>query len=79
MQRANHDWLGTRNLIEPGGLHWTAAGRGVVHEEVSAVTGNATQLLQIFVNLPQDRQTAAPFALSLASQDVPVVHPCEQS
>jgi len=70
---ANRDSLGTRNLIEPGGLHWTAAGRGVVHEEVPAVTGSTTHLLQIFVNLPRDRQTAAPFALSLASQDVPVV------
>ena len=77
---ANRDSLGTRNLIEPGGLHWTAAGRGVVHEEVPAVTGSTTHLLQIFVNLPRDRQTAAPFALSLASQDVPVgndpVHGC---
>lgn len=70
---ANRDSLGTRNLIEPGGLHWTAAGQGVVHEEVPALTGSATHLLQIFVNLPEDRQNAAPFALSLAPQDVPVV------
>lgn len=70
---ANRDSLGTRNLIEPGGLHWTAAGRGVVHEEVPAVTGSTTHLLQIFVNLPEARQNAAPFALSLASQDVPMV------
>jgi redox-sensitive bicupin YhaK (pirin superfamily) len=45
----------------------------VVHEEVPAVTGNTTHLLQIFVNLTEARQDAAPFALSLASQDVPVV------
>jgi len=70
---ANRDSLGTRNLIEPGGLHWTAAGRGVVHEEVPAVTGRTTHLLQIFVNLPHDRQDAAPFALTLAPKDVPVV------
>jgi len=70
---ANRDSLGTRNLIEPGGLHWTAAGRGVVHEEVPALTGSTTHLLQIFVNLPAERQDAEPFALSLAPQDVPVV------
>jgi redox-sensitive bicupin YhaK (pirin superfamily) len=70
---ANRDSLGTHNLIQPGGLHWTAAGRGVVHEEVPAATGCTTHLVQIFVNLPADRQTAAPFALSLAPQDVPVV------
>ena len=28
---ANHDSIGNHNLIRPGGLHWTTAGRGVVH------------------------------------------------
>ena len=73
---ANRDSLGNSTLIQPGGLHWTAAGRGVVHEENPAVPGSTVHLLQIFVNLPRDRQGAAPFALSLAPQDVPVVpHP----
>ena len=70
---ANRDSQGDSTLIQPGGLHWTAAGRGVVHEENPAVTGSTTHLLQIFVNLPRDRQNAAPFALRLAPQDVPVV------
>jgi redox-sensitive bicupin YhaK (pirin superfamily) len=70
---ANRDSQGNRTLIEPGGLHWTAAGRGVVHEENPAVTGSTTHLLQIFVNLPRDRQNAAPFALTLRPEDVPVV------
>ncbi|MES2071054.1 MAG: pirin family protein [Pseudomonadota bacterium] len=70
---ANRDALGNNNLIQPGGLHWTAAGRGVIHEEVPAVTGSTAHLLQIFINLPEERQDAAPFALSLAPQDVPVL------
>jgi len=70
---ANRDSLGNSTLIEPGGLHWTAAGRGVIHEENPAVLGSTAHLLQIFVNLPRERQDAAPFALSLAPQDVPVV------
>lgn len=70
---ANRDSNGNRTLIEPGGLHWTAAGRGVVHEENPAVLGSTTHLLQIFVNLPRERQNAAPFALTLAPLDVPVV------
>lgn len=69
----NQDSLGTRNLIQPGGLHWTAAGRGVVHEEVPAVTGNTVHMLQIFVNLMIDRQGAEPFVLSIEPQDVPNV------
>jgi redox-sensitive bicupin YhaK (pirin superfamily) len=70
---ANRDSQGNSTLIEPGGLHWTAAGRGVVHEENPAVPGSTAHLLQIFVNLPRERQNAAPFALSLAPQHVPVV------
>lgn len=70
---SNRDSHGNRTLIRPGGLHWTAAGRGVVHEENPAITGNTAHLLQIFVNLPQERQDAAPFALTVAPEDVPVV------
>ncbi|SEI45978.1 hypothetical protein SAMN04244579_00579 [Azotobacter beijerinckii] len=69
----NRDSLGNRNLIQPGGLHWTAAGRGVVHEEVPSELGKTVHMLQIFINLPRERQDAPPFALSLAPQDVPVV------
>ena len=70
---ANRDSQGNRTMIEPGGLHWTAAGRGVIHEEIPAVPGSTTHLLQIFVNLPEVRQNAAPFALTLAPLDVPEV------
>jgi redox-sensitive bicupin YhaK (pirin superfamily) len=69
----NRDSIGTINLIRPGGLHWTAAGRGIVHEEVPAEAGKASRLLQIFVNLPAAKQSAAPFALSLEPEDVPIV------
>lgn len=70
---ANRDSQGNRTLIAPGGLHWTAAGRGVVHEENPALPGSTAHLLQIFVNLPAGRQNAAPFALTLQPQDVPLV------
>lgn len=69
----NRDSLGNRNLIQPGGLHWTAAGRGVMHEEVPSELGKTVHMLQIFINLPRERQDAPPFVLSLAPQDVPVV------
>lgn len=70
---ANFDSRGTQNLIRPGGLHWTAAGRGIVHEEFPAETGKTVHMLQIFVNLSRERQDAAPFTLSLAPEDVPTV------
>lgn len=70
---ANRDSNANKTLIAPGGLHWTAAGRGVVHEENPAVPGKVAHLLQIFVNLPQHKQSDAPFALGLSPHDVPVV------
>lgn len=70
----NRDSMGNQNRIQPGGLHWTAAGRGVVHDEVPAVSGQTVHMLQIFVNLAVDKQSTDAFALSLEPQDVPVVH-----
>jgi redox-sensitive bicupin YhaK (pirin superfamily) len=70
---ANRDSIGTHNLIEPGSLHWTTAGRGVVHEEVPAETGKTVHSLQIFVDLTRSQRGIDPFALSLRPQDVPVI------
>jgi len=69
----NEDSIGTRNLIRPGGLHWTAAGRGLTHEEIPAEAGRISHLFQIFIGLPASRQEAAPYALSLEPEDVPFV------
>lgn len=48
----NRDSIGNRNRIEPGGLHWTAAGRGVVHEEEPAVAGKTVRMLQSSSTFP---------------------------
>lgn len=69
---ANRDSTGSSNIIVPGGVHWMAAGRGVVHEEVPAEAGKAVHSLQIFVNLPPARRNDAPHAVGLAPQDMPV-------
>lgn len=69
----NTDSLGGHNIIQPGGLHWTAAGSGVVHEEFPAVVGKTVHSLQIFINLPLELQSKAPFTLTLAPEDVPVI------
>lgn len=69
----NHDSIGTHNVISPGALHWTTAGRGVMHEEIPAETGKTVHSLQIFVNLPEERRNDEPFALSLPLEDIPVV------
>lgn len=70
---ANQDSTGTKNLIQPGGIHWASAGSGIVHEEEPAEPGKTVHMLQIFVELPHERKTAAPFALTLDPQNIPVV------
>lgn len=69
----NRDSRGTQNLIKPGGLHWTAAGKGIVHEEIPAENGKMVHMLQIFVNLAIEKQNAEAFALSIEPNEVPVI------
>lgn len=70
---ANRDSTGTNNVILPGGLHWMAAGQGVVHEEVPAEPGRTVHALQIFVALPAAERASAPHSLGIAAHEVPVV------
>lgn len=70
----NRDSIGTQNLIQPGGLHWTTAGKGVAHEEVPAVKGKTVHGLQIFVALSPEKRDIDPFPLMLEPQDIPVIH-----
>jgi len=70
---ANRDSIGTQNVIQPGGLHWTTAGIGVTHEEVPAETGRTVHGLQIFIDLAPSKRDIPPFPLILEAQDVPVL------
>jgi redox-sensitive bicupin YhaK (pirin superfamily) len=52
----NYDSLGTVEDIKPGGLHWTRASRGIMHEENPVEGAGPARGLQIFVNLPAANQ-----------------------
>lgn len=69
----NRDSIGTQNLILPGGLHWTTAGKGIVHEEVPAEQGKTVHGLQIFIALSPKKRDIDPFPLMLEPQDIPVI------
>ncbi len=47
----NRDSQGDDSNIRPGDLHWTQAGKGIIHEETPAEPGQAAVGLQIFVNM----------------------------
>ncbi len=69
----NIDSMGNELPIEPGDLHWFAGGRGAEHHEFPALEGSVVHALQIFVDLPAPLKQAAPFALHLSADDVPLL------
>ncbi len=56
----NRDGLGDVSRIEPGGVHWTAAGSGLVHEEIPETPGQTAEGMQIFVRQPLANELAPP-------------------
>jgi redox-sensitive bicupin YhaK (pirin superfamily) len=69
----NRDSLGDRSTIHPGDMHWTQAGRGMMHEEVPSEPGKAAHGMQVFVNLSQAHKQAEPVAFHVNHADMPVV------
>lgn len=69
----NRDSLGDDSLINPGDLHWTHAGRGVIHEETPTERGIFCHGLQIFVNLAASQKFTPPRAQHLTAAQMPVV------
>ena len=58
-------------IVGPGGIVWTNAGRGVIHEEVPSKRGTELHGLQLFVNLTSQHKLSAPRVNSLDRKDVP--------
>jgi redox-sensitive bicupin YhaK (pirin superfamily) len=66
----NRDSLGEVHNIRPGGLHWTRASSGIIHEETPLPNGGAVSGLQIFVNLPASDQADGPAAFPVVPEAV---------
>lgn len=67
----SRDSLGGEHTVAPGGLHWTLAGRGLMHDEFPAQPGAQAHGLQIFVNLPADQKLREPAVMRLAPEQMP--------
>ncbi|KXW57206.1 pirin family protein [Ferrovum myxofaciens] len=70
---SSHDSVHNDHRIEPGDLHWTLAGKGIVHTQQPE--GDHTRLhgLQLFVNLPHHLKRIEPATMLLHARDVPIV------
>lgn len=71
----NRDSLGDHSRIEPGGLHWTQAGRGVQHEEVPEVAGVEGHGLQMWVDHAAADRLVPPCSYHLDASEVPEARP----
>jgi len=65
------DSLGNDIVMGPGGICWTQAGSGVIHEETPADADRTLHGLQIFVNLSAKNKFKAPQVFKLAPSEVP--------
>ena len=71
----NRDSLGHQLPIEPGALHWTQAGSGVLHEEIPRVAGRVSHGLQIFVNSAAALKGSAPAMFHCRADEIVALEP----
>jgi|SRR5579885_1887128 len=67
----SRDSLGNDLVTGPGGVVWTQAGRGVIHEEMPARSDRELHGLQIFVNLRSHNKLIPPSVFRLTKDQVP--------
>lgn len=68
----SRDSLGHVASFGAGDLHWTLAGRGILHTQVPVGPQAHIHALQIFVNLPSALKNAAPDSFRVRAVDMPV-------
>ncbi|XP_078602071.1 pirin-like [Branchiostoma floridae x Branchiostoma japonicum] len=69
---SNEDSKGYKNRVEPGGLQWLTAGKGVVHCEVPGSDDDTKNHgLQLWVNLKRADKMVEPAYQELLSKDIP--------
>jgi redox-sensitive bicupin YhaK (pirin superfamily) len=56
----HQDSAGHEGVVEPGGVQWMTAGRGIVHSEMPEQENGLLQGFQLWVNLPQSAKMTAP-------------------
>jgi redox-sensitive bicupin YhaK (pirin superfamily) len=67
------DSTGRSSMIMPGDLHWTLAGRGIVHTQRPLDSRSHIHALQIFVNLPAADKGCAPRSFLVPRSRMPTV------
>ena len=56
----HRDNAGNEGVIEPGGIQWMTAGRGIVHSEMPEQQDGLLEGFQLWINLPSSHKMTAP-------------------
>jgi redox-sensitive bicupin YhaK (pirin superfamily) len=67
------DSIDHRSTFGAGDLHWTLAGRGILHTQLPVGPDARIHALQIFVNLPDRAKATPPDSFKIASADMPQI------
>ncbi len=70
----SRDSLGNDLVTGPGGIVWTQAGRGVIHEELPANPNRELHAIQLFVNLSSKNKLTPPRMFRLERSAIPEWH-----
>jgi|JI9StandDraft_1071089.scaffolds.fasta_scaffold00704_15 redox-sensitive bicupin YhaK (pirin superfamily) len=68
----NRDSRGDESFIKSGGLHWTQAANGMMHEEIPIIPGKDCFGLQMFIKLPKQNELEDARAFHLDPKDIPI-------
>ena len=68
----HRDSAGHEGVIEPGGVQWMTAGRGIVHSEMPEQQDGLLQGFQLWVNLPAAHKLDPPRYQEFTADEIPV-------
>jgi redox-sensitive bicupin YhaK (pirin superfamily) len=67
----HRDSAGHEGLLEPGGVQWMTAGRGVIHSEIPQQQAGRMEGFQLWLNLPGRDKLCEPWYRDFAAADLP--------
>jgi len=66
------DSAGNEGVIEPGGIQWMTAGKGIVHSEMPEQEDGLLEGFQLWINLPASHKMTAPAYQEHDAADIPL-------
>jgi len=68
----HRDNAGNEGVIEPGGIQWMTAGRGIVHSEMPEQQDGLLEGFQLWINLPAEHKMTPPAYQEHDDNGIPV-------